>query len=61
MKSLLYHLQNLNFSLYESKAYVALLQRSKVTGYELAKNSGIPASKIYQVISKLIEKEVIYH
>lgn len=59
MKTILYHLQNLNFSLYESKAYLALLQRSKVTGYELAKNSGIPASKIYQVINKLLEKEVI--
>lgn len=59
MHNILQNLQNLNFSLYESKAYLALLQRGEVTGYELAKNSGIPASKIYQVLNKLIAKEVI--
>ena len=59
MQNILQNLQNLNFSLYESKAYLALLQHSEVTGYELAKNSGIPASKIYQVLNKLITKEVV--
>jgi len=59
MKSLLTHLQSLNFTQYESKAYLALLKQSGVTGYELAKKSGIPASKIYQVLNRLIEKEVI--
>ncbi len=59
MQNIVHHLQNLNFSLYESKAYLALLQRGEVTGYELAKNSGIPASKIYQVLNKLIAKEVV--
>jgi len=59
MHNILQNLQNLNFSLYESKAYLALLQRGEVTGYELAKNSGIPASKIYQVLNKLIAKEVV--
>jgi sugar-specific transcriptional regulator TrmB len=59
MQNILQNLQNLNFSQYESKAYLALLQRGEVTGYELAKNSGIPASKIYQVVNKLIAKEVV--
>jgi sugar-specific transcriptional regulator TrmB len=59
MKNLLYHLKLLNFSQYESMAYLSLLQQGRVTGYELSKNSGIPASKIYAVLSKLIEKEVI--
>ena len=59
MKKILNHLQYLNFSQYESKAYLALLQQGQVTGYELAKNSGIPASKIYAVLNKLLEKEVI--
>ncbi len=59
MHNILQNLQNLNFSLYESKAYLALLQRGEVTGYELAKNSGIPASKIYQVLNKLMAKEVV--
>jgi len=59
MKKILNHLQHLDFSQYESKAYLALLKQGQVTGYELAKNSGIPASKIYAVLSKLLEKEVI--
>jgi len=59
MKKVLQNLQNLNFTQYESKAYIALLQQGEVTGYELAKNSGIPASKIYQVLNKLITKEVV--
>ena len=59
MKNILIQLQHLNFSQYESRAYLALLKQSKVTGYELAKNSGIPDSKIYAVLSKLLEKNVI--
>ena len=59
MKNIINHLQNLNFTQYESKAYLSLLQQGNISGYELAKNSGIPASKIYQVLNKLIEKEVI--
>jgi sugar-specific transcriptional regulator TrmB len=59
MKSILQHLQTLNFTQYESMAYLALLQQGQVTGYELAKNSGIPASKIYAVLNKLLEKEVV--
>ena len=59
MKSVLAHLQNLNFTQYESKAYLALLKQGGISGYELAKKSGIPASKIYQVLNRLIEKEVV--
>ena len=59
MKNILNHLQHLNFTQYESMAYLALLKQSKVTGYEVAKNSKIPASKIYAVLNKLIEKEVV--
>ena len=59
MKNILKHLQQLNFSQYESMAYLALLKQGEVTGYELAKNSGIPDSKIYAVLNKLIEKDVI--
>jgi Cd2+/Zn2+-exporting ATPase len=43
----------LGFSEYEAKAYVALLRKSPVTGYELAKLSGVPRSMIYEVLSKL--------
>jgi sugar-specific transcriptional regulator TrmB len=59
MKELINALQEINFTLYESKTYLALLQHPESTGYEIAKNSGIPASKIYQVLNKLQQREVI--
>ena len=59
MKKIIQSLQNINFTQYESKAYLALLKHDQVSGYELAKNSGIPASKIYQVLNKLLAKEVV--
>lgn len=59
MKALINALQELNFTLYESKAYLTLLQHPEATGYEIAKNSGIPASKIYPVLDKLLHREII--
>jgi sugar-specific transcriptional regulator TrmB len=46
-------LTKIGFSEYEAKAYVALLRKSPVTGYELSKLSGVPRSMIYEVAGKL--------
>lgn len=46
-------LVQIGFSEYEAKAYVALLHESPVTGYQLAKVSGVPRSMIYEVLGKL--------
>jgi len=46
-------LVTLGFSEYEAKAYAALLTKSPVSGYELAKLSGVPRSMIYEVVGKL--------
>jgi sugar-specific transcriptional regulator TrmB len=46
-------LVRIGFSEYEAKAYVALLRKSPVTGYELSKQSGVPRSMIYEVLGKL--------
>ncbi|MCP4356697.1 MAG: TrmB family transcriptional regulator [Chloroflexi bacterium] len=51
--SLIDQLVKLGFSEYEAKAYMALLQKSPVSGYELAKISGVPRSMIYEVAGKL--------
>lgn len=56
---LLDHLKNLGFTSYEARAYIALLKQANSTGYEVAKLSGIPASKIYEVLNKLQEREAI--
>ena len=52
-------LSRLDLSSYEIKAYLSLLKNGKATGYELSKKSGIPSSKIYTVLSQLVEKELI--
>ncbi len=49
-------LKNLGFTEYESKAYLALLSGSPLTGYAVAKNSGVPRSKIYEVLDNLIAR-----
>jgi sugar-specific transcriptional regulator TrmB len=53
------NLARFGFSTYETKAYIALLNKNPVTGYELAKNSRIPPSKIYEVLNKLLNKSVV--
>jgi sugar-specific transcriptional regulator TrmB len=46
-------LVKIGFSEYEAKAYIALLRESPVTGYQIAKLSGVPRSMIYEVLGKL--------
>jgi len=53
MDDLIDKLVEIGFSEYEAKAYVALLRKSPVTGYELAKLSGVPRSMIYEALRKL--------
>ena len=52
-------LQQLGFSEYEARAYLALLQRNPLTGYELAKVSGLPRANIYAVLQKLEERGAV--
>jgi HTH-type transcriptional regulator, sugar sensing transcriptional regulator len=52
-------LQQLGFSQYEAQAYIALLQKSPLNGYELAKASGIPRPNIYGVLQKLEESGAV--
>ena len=40
----------------EAKVYLSLLSNSGVSGYQLSKNAGISTSKVYTVVSRLIEK-----
>jgi sugar-specific transcriptional regulator TrmB len=52
-------LKQVGFSEYEAKAYIALLRENPLTAYEIAKNSEIPTSKIYEVIRKLENRRTI--
>jgi len=51
-------LTEIGFTEYEAKAYTALVSANPATAYEIARSSGIPTSKIYEVISRLLEKGV---
>ncbi|MCK5853373.1 TrmB family transcriptional regulator, partial [bacterium] len=59
MKDTVTLLQNIGFTQYEARVYLALLQQPQISGYEIAKISGVPASKIYPVLSKLLNKEAL--
>jgi len=52
-------LAKFGFSVYEAKAYIGLVSKNPVTGYELAKNSGVPTAKIYEIIEKLKDRHLI--
>ena len=47
------------FARNEARAYTCLVSCEPATAYELAKQSGIPTSKIYETVNKLVEKGVI--
>jgi sugar-specific transcriptional regulator TrmB len=59
MKIAISRLTQLGLSEYEAKAYIALLKESPSSAYEIAKNSGIPTSKIYEVIRRLESRHMI--
>ncbi|MBW2147410.1 MAG: TrmB family transcriptional regulator [Deltaproteobacteria bacterium] len=52
-------LENLGFSNYEARAYVAILAEHPITGYKLSKISGVPRSRVYETIEKLTAKNLI--
>lgn len=53
-------LKDLGLSLYEAKAYLCLLKNGNSYGGELSKKSGVPTSKIYETLNKLVEKGMVY-
>ncbi|MEJ2543137.1 MAG: helix-turn-helix domain-containing protein [Calditrichaceae bacterium] len=59
MQKIISLMQSVGFTQYESQVYLALLKQSNVTGYELAKLSGVPASKIYPILNRLLDKEIV--
>lgn len=51
-------LKNLGFTTNEAKAYLALLGCQPATAYEIAKQAGLPTSKIYETVNKLTGRGV---
>lgn len=46
-------MQQLGFTASEGRAYLALLRKHPATGYEVAADSGVPRSAVYNVLRKL--------
>ena len=49
-------MKSLGLTEYETKAYISLLKENPATGYAVARNSGVPRSKIYEVLDSLTAK-----
>lgn len=49
-------LQDLRFTEYEAKTYLALLEQSPLSAYAAARLSGVPRSKIYEVLEGLVQR-----
>lgn len=49
-------LKKFDFTESEAKTYITLLQNGSCTGYEISKLSGVPRSKIYNILETLFNK-----
>lgn len=52
-------LQELHFTKYEARAYIAMLGETDCNGYEVAKASGIPRANVYPVLERLAARHAI--
>lgn len=56
---LLDHLKDFGFTNYEAKAYITLVDKGILSAPEIAKNSGLPKSRIYDTLKMLLTKRMI--
>jgi len=59
MREIVARLSGIGLAEYESKAYIALLKVNPATPYQIAHASGIPSSKVYEALKRLVEKGVV--
>lgn len=52
-------LRRLDFTEYEAKVYLALLASPQLTGYAVARGSGVPRSKVYEVLDGMIARGAV--
>ena len=58
--SVIQEMKSLGLSEYEVKAYLSLLEKNPLNGYSLSKESGIPRSRIYEVLDMLKTKGMVF-
>jgi sugar-specific transcriptional regulator TrmB len=58
--SIIEDMKSLGLSEYEIKAYLNLLAHYPVNGYILSKESGVPRSRIYEILDSLKNKQMVF-
>lgn len=58
--SIIEDMKSFGLSEYEVKAYLKLLEQYPANGYILSKESGIPRSRIYEVLDSLKNKQMVF-
>ncbi len=57
---MLENLKQLGFNVYEARVYVEMLKQvHPLTAYEIGKLSGVPRSKVYEVVDNLRKKQIV--
>jgi len=59
-KNIIENMKKIGFTEYEVKAYMSLLEKHPLNGYGLSKVSGIPRSRIYDVLQNLEDKQIVF-
>lgn len=59
MQQLIDMMQGIGFSQNEAKVYLALVVKNPQNGYEIAKNSDITRTMVYDILKRLIQKDAI--
>lgn len=52
-------LEKMGYTHNEARVYAALVRRPGSTGYEVAKHSGVPRAKVYEVLESMIAKGAV--
>ena len=52
-------LNNMGLTVYEGKAYLALLQKHPSHGNEISRHSGVPGPKIYETLNRMMQKGLV--
>jgi HTH-type transcriptional regulator, sugar sensing transcriptional regulator len=60
LETALQSLQTLGLTLYEARLYLGLLQRGSQNGNELSRTSGVPSSKVYSTLDRLVSAGIVH-
>jgi sugar-specific transcriptional regulator TrmB len=52
-------MQDIGFSTNEAKVYLALIRKNPMSGYEIAKNTDITRTMIYDILKRLVHKGIV--